>query len=293
MSMNTLNLSNVTLNEDLEMLREKLIGVHVLIEPVISRLATLNPLWTFVGTGRTYGGGEKYAVANFQVKLDNEVLGDIGITQMSSRGNVIRVVNDRIGANRSRSSAYRTQDADKAILMAKKMFGKMSPTERIKKAVDRAEHVISRGSWNKERECSDYRRAIKGELVNWAEKTGYPMFLEYIETQASTIQRNTVTNAREKLAVLDVEMQTIEKVQKDFSESKTALVVRDTGKYLVRVGSSVELYDDNSLPVDMRMKMGMLKLIDSEQYLTGVGCKVSDEIFVLLVDDLTNVSEGE
>jgi hypothetical protein len=54
----------------------------------------------------------------------------------------------------------------------------------------------------------------------------------------------------------------------------------------------VELYDDNTLPVDMRMKLGMLKLVNDEQYITDIGCKVTSEIFVLLVDELTNVSEG-
>jgi len=95
----------------------------------------------------------------------------------------------------------------------------------------------------------------------------------------------------EKVELLDTEMRTIEKVQEDFSNNKTALVVKDLGKYLVKIGDNVELYDDNTLPLDMRMKMGMLKLVEDEQYLTDVGCKVSSEIFVLLVD-LTNVSEG-
>jgi glycine cleavage system H lipoate-binding protein len=61
----------------------------------------------------------------------------------------------------------------------------------------------------------------------------------------------------------------------------------------VKVGDKVDLYDDNSLPVDMRMKLGMLKLVQDEEYLTDIGCKVTSEVFVLLVDELTNVSGGE
>ena len=96
----------------------------------------------------------------------------------------------------------------------------------------------------------------------------------------------------EKVELLDTEMKTIERVQEDFTKNKTALVVKDLGKYLVKIGDNVELYDDNTLPLDMRMKMGMLKLVEDEQYLTEVGCKVTSEIFVLLVDELTNVSKG-
>jgi hypothetical protein len=73
-------------------------------------------------------------------------------------------------------------------------------------------------------------------------------------------------------------------VQVDFGNNQTALVVRDMGKYLVKVGDKVDLYDDNTLPQDIRMKVGMLKLVGDEQYLTDIGCKVTSEIFVLLVD---------
>jgi biotin-(acetyl-CoA carboxylase) ligase len=116
--------------------------------------------------------------------------------------------------------------------------------------------------------------------------------LEYLKAEAIPSLRHKVTVSMEKVELLDTEMKTIEKVQEDFSNNKTALVVKDTGKYLVKIGDKVDLYDDNTLPVDMRMKMGMLKLVEDEQYLTDVGCKVTNEIFVLLVDELTNVSKG-
>jgi beta-mannanase len=175
--------------------------------------------------------------------------------------------------------------------MAKKMFGKMNPSERISKAKDAAERVVSRASWNKERERTNHQGNIKSEMLAWVETKGHAMFLEYLKAEAIPSLRHKVTTSMEKVELLDTEMKTIERVQKDFSNNKTALVVKDLGKYLVKIGDNVELYDDNTLPVDMRMKMGMLKLVEDEQYLTDVGCKVSSEIFVLLVD-LTNVSEG-
>jgi len=284
MSMNTLELSNVVFSEELEKDRAKVAGVHHIIEPVINRLATLNPLWTFVATSRPYNMQTGYKVTDFTVKLDGEVLGQICTSYMGSRGQVIAIANDRIGRNRSRSEAYRTTDADKAVLMAKKMFGKMNPTERISKAKDAAERVVTRASWNKERERNNHRGSVQGEMLRWAETKGQALFLEYIEKEATLSVKKAVTNSIQKLEVLDTEMKTIEKVQEDFGKNKTALVVKDMGKYLVKVGDKVDLYDDNTLPQDMRMKVGMLKLVEDEQYLTDIGCKVTSEIFVLLVD---------
>jgi hypothetical protein len=204
---------------------------------------------------------------------------------MGSKGKVINISNDRIGKGRTRSDSYRTADADKAVLMAKKMFGKMNPTERIQKAKDAAERVVTRASWNKERERGNLKGTVQGAILKWAETNGYEMFLEFIEKEAVPSTKKSVTQSLQKLEVLDTEMKTIERVQEEFGKNQTALVVKDSGKYLVKVGDKVDLYDDNTLPQDMRMKVGMLKLVEDEQYLTDVGCKVTSEIFVLLVDE--------
>ncbi len=298
MSMNTLNLSNVVVGEDLQKSLDKeglkLSGVLDLLDPVINRLASLNPLWTFVinGGGLSMSTGSNRMASGFTVKLDGEELGTIGLSYMGRRGKVITICNDRIGKSRQRSDSYRTQDADKAILMAKKMFGKMNPSERISKAKDAAERVVTRASWNKERERTQHQSLVKNEMLAWVETKGNAMFLEYLKAEAIPSLRHKVTVSMEKVELLDTEMKTIERVQEDFSKNKTALVVKDSGKYLVRIGDKVDLYDDNTLPLDMRMKMGMLKLVQDEEYLTDIGCKVTNEIFVLLVDELTNVSKG-
>jgi len=294
--MNTLSLSNVVVGEDLQKSLDKeglkLSGVYEMLDPVVSRLASLNPLWTFVINNSGMHMGNNRTACGFSVKLDGEELGTIGLSYMGQRGKVIAICNDRIGRGRQRSDSYRTQDADKAILMAKKMFGKMNPNERISKAKDAAERVVTRASWNKERERTQHQSLIKNEMLAWAETKGLAMFMEFVKKETIPSLRHKVTVSMEKVELLDTEMKTIEKVQKDFSDNKTALVVKDSGKYLVKIGDKVDLYDDNTLPVDMRMKMGMLKLVEDEQYLTDVGCKVSSEIFVLLVDELTNVSKG-
>ena len=294
MSMNTLSLSNVVVGEDLQKSMDKeglkLSGVYGMLDPVVSRLASLNPLWTFVINSSAPSMGSSRVASNFMVKLDGEELGSIGLSYMGQRGKVIAICNDRIGKGRQRSDSYRTVDADKAILMAKKMFGKMNPNERIQKAKDAAERVVSRASWNKERERVQHKGVIKDEMLAWAENKGYQMFMEFIEKEALLSTKKKVLDSEEKVQKLETEMKTIERVQEDFSKSKTALVVKDLGKYLVKIGDKVDLYDDNTLPQDMRMKVGMLKLVSDEEYLTDIGCRVTSEIFVLLVDDLTNVS---
>jgi hypothetical protein len=286
--MNTLSFSNVVMSEELKKSFDKeglkMGGVYGMLDPVVSRLASLNPLWTFVIVNSTHDSGINRVASGFIVKLDGEELGGIGMSYMGQKGRVIAITNDRIGKGRQRSDSYRTSDADKAVLMAKKMFGKMNPNERINKAKDAAERVVTRASWNKERERTNSQSKVQSELLLWALGKGNAMFLEYIEKEATpTVKQNVLTNM-EKLNALDIEMKTIERVQKDFGDSKTALVVKDLGNYLVKIGDKVDLYEDNTLPQDICMKMGMLKLVQDEEYLTDIGCRVTSEIFVLLMD---------
>lgn len=297
MSMNTLKLSNVVVSETIQRVLDKegeqLSAVFELIDPVINRLATLNPLWTFACVNTRNSTGNTRIATGFSVKLDGEELGQIGVSHTYNRGYLIAISNDRIGKNRQRSDAYRTQDADKAVLMAKKMFGKMSPTERLQKAKEAAERVVSRASWTKERERNTNVGLMQTAMLDWVTGPAFATFMEYIDKNALPTVKHKVTEAHGKVQLLNTEMKTIERVQEDFGNNKTALVVKDAGKYLVKIGDNTELYDDNSLPLDIRMKMGMLKLVQDEEYLSDVGCRVTSEIFVLLVDDLTNVSEGE
>jgi len=64
----------------------------------------------------------------------------------------------------------------------------------------------------------------------------------------------------------------------------------DEGKYLVKTDDNVQLYDDTTLPVKFREKLGLLKLVNEKQFVTDVGCRVSKEIYVLKLDKQT---EGE
>ena len=291
MSMKTLGLSNIVVDEKVREAGIALTGVNNQLDPVISRLATLNPLWTFVVVACGSYGLDRGMATAFLVKLDGEPLGKINTAHVGIR-RLISISNDRIGKTRQRSDSYRTQSPEKAILTAKKMFGRMNSTERVEKATNAAAQVVSNAGYSKERERSKHKGKVESAMLAWAQTKGYDMFVKSIENEAPPLVKKEITTSIEMLAVLNVEMRTIERVQKDFADEKTALVVKDSGKYLVKVGDDIQLYDDNSLPLDTRMKLGMLKLVQDGEYLSDIGCKVTSEIFVLLAGDLTNVSEG-
>ena len=289
--MNTLELSNVEIGAKLQQERVEReargdtheVFVHRVIDPVIQRLATLNPLWRFVATDWAWGGGHRLALTTFSVLEHGE---EIGVVAKSRHGNndVIYIANERIAKTRERSKGYSTVDADKAVLKAKKMFFRLKPNERIEKAMNDAGKVISHQKRLKEREKYTAEATVKTAAHTFIMGTGFPLFLEHIKTGAEH-ERNKIMMAMEEDKRLADEMMTIEKAKAEFEAGKTALVIKDGGKYLVKIGDKVDLFDDNTLPDWMRGKLGMLKLVQAEQFVSDTGCRVNDETFVLIVEE--------
>lgn len=262
----------------------KITGVISLLEPVVLRLATLNPLWRFVVFDYHYRFGGNCFASAFRVYDQGEEIGRIGRTHRG-RTEVISISNDRISNQRVRANAYMTADADKAILKAKKLFYKLKPDERMNDANAKATTVIDNQSHRKNREKRDYTSKLRDVALEFiSTDEGMLAFVGWVKTLPES-QQAPIQKAMNETVRLSDELITIEDVRKKYGDSKAALVVRDGGKYLVRLLDSVQLYDDTTLPDEMKGKLGMLKLVEAEHFITNIGCRISDEVFVLLMNE--------
>ena len=287
MSAQIFTMNNVELSPEMkDSLKVTVAGVHPLLAPVISRLATLYPLWRLVAVRArhmSHGLGRQPLATDFKVYHEGE---ELGIIELSCRGrdDVIAVGNERIDKARSRSSVYRTMDADKAILMAKKMFSKKNVNERVKTSEYLAEKVLTKGVWQREREINKRENEVEGAAFSFIKGVGYKFFLEYLEKEEVPSARDKLKKIMDEIVTYQADMVTISKVKNNYDKEITALVIRDGGSYIVKQGDQLNNYDDTTLPEAMRMKLGMLKLVGDEHYVADVGCRVSNEVFVLLMD---------
>lgn len=230
-------------------------------------LAKEHPLWTFKAAGwRT-----------FQVLKDGEELGTVGEEYYGS-SYAMFVRNERIAAKNERKNAYHTQDMSKALLRVKKMFSPMTMTERMAKAREKAEIALTRQARANNRLMEMHDAPIRKSMMTYAQEH----FSQYVLWLKANHNLTMLGHLKE-LEDARVDMATIQETQKAFdSKGKHALIVLADGKYIVKVLDNVQLYDDTTLPVDLRGKLGMLKLVEDEQMVTGIGCRVSNEIFVVL-----------
>jgi hypothetical protein len=288
--MNTLELNNVEPSDkvakEIKELNRKLTSVDRLIDPVVQRMAVLNPLWRFVVSSTGFDNHTEppsLKAVEFKVIEAGEELGTIGRCY-HGREHVIEISNLRIGNERTRGGGYRTKDADKAILKAKKMFFKLKPNERIEKAMKSAENVMYQQSRRKEREIHDHRSTIHGAASKFIMGTGFSLFLDHIKSWHE-IDSNRINKAMAESNRIGEEMLTIESVKSRFEAGKAALVIKDDGKYLVKMGDVIQLFNDNTLPDDMKGKLGMLKLVEAETFISDMGCRISDEVFVVVMGE--------
>lgn len=276
--MKTMELSNIDTHK-----HGKVDEVYNIIDRVVYRLATLNPLWTFrVKDVATNFNGTRVAMG-FDVLEQGETLGTIMRTYRGGTW-VIGISNDRIAKGRTRGDTYHTEDADKAILKAKKMFFRLKPDERVAQAEKTATDVMSSQAWNRERAKAQEENTIRKAAMEYFSGAGLAHFMAHIESQPPSVSE-PILKAVKKVEEMQGEMLTIEAIRQRFNNQGTALVIKDSGKYLVKVRDNVQLYDDNTLPHEMRSKLGMLKLVEAETFLSNVGCRINDEVFVLVLDE--------
>ncbi len=288
-----MTLSNVTFSDKLLCGRRKSdfeFKVEKPLDEIMWKVITENPSWEFkvneyygnVNHGQTKAGetadsAPRITVSKFKVFKDGEEIGTIDRDyRYDAGGHIFSISSNAIRNERERISAYRTKDAKKALAAIKKTFSNKSVGERVNEALKEATHTIARQT---SRKRGDHQSALHS-LVPLMKAFAFIQNPEDFKKYAIV---NGQVHQLAKLRETEAEMLTVTDIEAKFKTDKgTSLILVTNGKYLVKTGDDIQLYDDNTLPLDMRGKLGMLKLVEPEQMIEGVGCRATTEVFVLL-----------
>ena len=289
--------NNVVLSEEVLEFQRKhptcAVEAHPLLEPVIAKLAVLYPLWTFRGTGGLSIHNDRVTLTHFTVACDGEKLGAIE-RRYEGREYQICVTNDRIKARLERSNYYKTMIPDKAVAKVKKMFGPNDTREMAKLARNKAASVAQDAEWSKSREMGEADEIVQRAAKKYVMGVGFGAFMAYVKDHYPAQEHDLLVTKSEVATKAREELETIRGVKDVISTQRTgAVVTRRSGTYVVEQKDKVEICDDNTLPEWIRSRIGMLKLIEPKQFVSDLGMRADENVFVLIEPNLTDVTEGE
>jgi ATPase subunit of ABC transporter with duplicated ATPase domains len=157
------------------------------------------------------------------------------------------------------------------------MFYKMNLSERSKKQAAEAERMVRDVVWTKQRSVQNLEGEIAGHAKRWALGDGYSAFLQYVNEK----DRRILETIDKKEAAFS-EMLTVDDISKAYEKDKASLVIVEGNNFIIKRGEHVGLVSANDLSDDMKAKIGMLKLVQDQQFVSTVGARVSVESYIVL-----------
>lgn len=281
-TMNAMELHNVHKGVDKGDLGIESYAVHSSLAGVIWELASKNPLWQFHAMHGVQAWDERTQLAytSFKVKLKGKELGSISRAHTNRGQQAISVSCKRIADKMDRKDSYMTTDPKKAIAKVRKEFAPKTTKEIVEEALEKATNVSRRVHVDTYGEFRKLNAMVQKEILEFfTDGPGAEIYKSYLRPDRPEDEKILVAMAT--MGELTTDLMTIERVKDKIGGVDTALVVLDEGKYLVKILSDLQLYDDTTLPQDLRGKLGLLKLVQPNQFVSSAGFRVSEEVFVI------------
>ena len=221
-----------------------------------------------------------------RVYQDGEELGRFYRTRARNGDDGVFVTNKRIRSKRERGGGLSTKDTKKAIAEIKKNFGATTVAERVEEANNLAMGVMQNAVRDKSSESYRASRDMQTHKTAFLESAeGQRLFWEYVDSKAPPAEANTIHRDRELQVRLDKEHKELEGMRTEFTNSEAMLVLRTDGGYITQLAGETKTETDSTLPENIRMKLGMLKLIQNEEAVPTAGFRVDDSTFVISMGD--------
>jgi len=174
------------------------------------------------------------------------------------------------------------------------MFGPNDTQEMAKIARNKAGAVAQDAEWSKNREMGEANEIVQRAAKKYVMGAGFEAFMAYVKDHYPAQEYNLLMTKHEVAEKARVELETIHATKDVIStQRRGAVVTRRGNTYVVEQNDKVEICDDNTLPEWIRSRIGMLKLIEPAQFVSDLGMRANENVFVMIEPNLTDVTGGE
>jgi hypothetical protein len=253
--------------------KKQLPAPNNLMNELVVALSIAKPLWTFSLVSGSFHSAKDYGVEVYQ---GGEKLGSVSWTWFRNNY-AFSIDNHRIAKDKVRTSVYRTADIKKALAAIKKSFFRQNHNERLAEAGAAVDKLVHNEAYEKLIRANKAKKELDAQALAFAYASS-DTFKEYLKA-------HTKYHVWELHETADLEMVTIDAAKKAHQNGRSVIVIRDGGQYIVKLRDKVEIMDDTTLPSWLKAKLGMLKLVEDDHFVSDVGCRVDAECFMVLAQN--------
>ena len=212
-------------------------------------------------------------VTKFNIVEKREELGYIGWDYSYSRGDQYVVGNDRISEQMERTSHTKTTKIDVAMRHIKKHFSPKTVDEHFAKSVAEA----SQGVYKEVQNLNYAVRNTYSEISNNAHDFLNSNWEAFVSTLEPT-QAIKAAQYLEKITKLKVAVAMQDACQKSLSHD----ILLRGNEYVIRHNGVVSIFDNEHIPQELKMKLGMLKLVAVGEAVDGIGYRGTEDCFIVV-----------
>ena len=267
-------------------LGEKLgtLSVPPILERVALRLVKRNPKWKLVVDGWPVNTDGKRRVKKFWVYQSSERLGWVAVGHNYTTNNAsITFDSPTLSMNRERKQYNETGSEDTAVRVIEKNFFAKPLEQVLLEQIGVARGVIEEFTGNKQRTLRGLREDIN------------PSILSYVWANIDTLRGELVANYGATDRLIDDTLAAQEALENITPISKAIrsehgwvahmVLIREGTYYTYEFGAElppIVSYTTDTLPPNIKGKLGMLKLVEAKNLITGVGARINENTYVVL-----------
>jgi hypothetical protein len=251
------------------------------LKDLVEQLALKYPQWTFVETSVTAMAVDKtYLAHRFDIKDKREVLGTID-KDYAGNGYRYRIDNHRIQGMRERGCGMKTIHLNKALKHVDKFFGRKNITEKLAEAKRKVDNMLHNVSNEKRWQLQGTWNSLELEARTFV-IDNYQAFMD------SIVDKTLVAKRLEVLPTHVAEHNATQHIDKMLRSDNAFLVFIDGVNYSVQKGKDpLEVKQSDELPDFIRRAVGLLKLVEDNQVISGVGFRVDESTFLVLPNNVS------
>ena len=251
------------------------------LAPLAHAAAKKFPNWKFVGCGAFRGVSNRMYIDALNVYEGRERLGTLGFVMHPAIKFVID--NKRIKKTRKLSGGAKTGDVKKALKLMTEYFcaqtsgeKSLEASEKLSKAMSSSQHSIAQG----------YSMALDICL----KALGAYVHENFEAVSAAAIAAGAPAGAVNNIPSLKEDLDTVNTIYDASSKKRGRFVTLDGSDYITRQRThphddpNLKTYSSDTLPAAIKLKIGLLKLIEDNHYMKDVGYRLDAANFYVLVD---------